>query len=84
MTVTLGADITALKRAMTAAGDLVSSSARRMRRITTASLAGLGRGGAFAIQKSFAVAGSAFNTLLKTANKHLVNLGRRELTASFG
>ena len=30
LTVTLGADITALKRAMTAAGDLVASSARRM------------------------------------------------------
>ena len=60
MTVTLGADITALKRAMTAAGDLVASSARRMRRITSASLAGLGRGGALAIRKSFAAAGTAF------------------------
>jgi len=59
MTVTLGADISALKRAMTAAGDLVSSSARRMRRITSASLAGLGKGGALALQKGFALTGTA-------------------------
>ena len=58
--VTLGADITALMRARNAAGNLGSCSACRMRGVTNASLAELGRGGAFATQKSFAVAGSAF------------------------
>ena len=59
MTVTLGADITALKRAMASAGDLVASTGRRMRRITSASLAGLGRGGALALRKGFALTGAA-------------------------
>ena len=59
MTVTLGADITALKRAMASAGDLVASTGRRMRRITSASLAGLGRGGALALKKGFALTGTA-------------------------
>jgi len=59
ITVTLGADISALKRAMTSAGDLVASSARRMSRITGAGLAGLGKGGALALQKGFALSGLA-------------------------
>jgi tape measure domain-containing protein len=59
MTVTLGADITALKRAMAGATDLVASSARRMRRLTSAGLAGLGKGGALAMQKGFAATGFA-------------------------
>ena len=46
MTVTLGADITALKRAMASATQLVGASARRMGSLAGAGLAGLGRGGA--------------------------------------
>ena len=46
LTVTLGADITALKRAMAGATELVGASASRMGRLTGAGLAGLGRGGA--------------------------------------
>lgn len=48
LTVTLGADITALKRAMAGATELVSASARRMGKLTAAGLAGLGKGGAVA------------------------------------
>ncbi len=59
MTVTLGADITALRRAMAGATDLVASSARRMRRLTSAGLAGLSKGGALAMQKGFAATGFA-------------------------
>ncbi len=59
LTVTLGADISALKRAMAGATDLVASSARRMRRLTGAGLAGLGKGGALALQKGFALTGTA-------------------------
>ncbi|MCH7228776.1 tape measure protein [Haloferula sp. A504] len=59
LTVTLGADISALKRAMAGATDLVASSARRMRRLTSAGLAGLGKGGALALQKGFALSGTA-------------------------
>jgi hypothetical protein len=59
LTVTLGADITALKRGMAAAGELVGASARRMGRITGAGLAGIGRTGAAALSKGFAVAGTA-------------------------
>jgi hypothetical protein len=44
LTVTLGADITALKRAMAGATELVGASARRMGRLTGAGLAGLGKG----------------------------------------
>ena len=51
LTVTLGADITALKLAMAGATELVGASARRMGRLTGAGLAGLGRGGAAALQK---------------------------------
>jgi tape measure domain-containing protein len=59
LTVTLGADITALKRAMAGATDLVASSARRMGRLSGAGLAGLGKGGAAALSKGFSVAGIA-------------------------
>jgi tape measure domain-containing protein len=59
LTVTLGADITALKRAMAGASELVSASARRMGKITGAGLAGLGKGGAAALSKGFSVAGTA-------------------------
>ena len=45
LTVTLGADITALKRAMASATELVGASARRMGKLTGAGLAGLGKGG---------------------------------------
>ena len=41
LTVTLGADITALKRAMAGATELVNASARRMARVTGSGLAGL-------------------------------------------
>lgn len=41
LTVTLGADITALKRAMAGATELVGASARRMGKLTGAGLAGL-------------------------------------------
>jgi hypothetical protein len=56
LTVTLGADITALKRAMAGATELVAASARRMARVTGAGLAGLGKGGAVALGKGFDVA----------------------------
>jgi len=59
LTVTLGADITALKRAMAGATELVSASARRMARVTGAGLAGLGKGGSAALSKGFAVTGIA-------------------------
>ncbi len=59
LTVTLGADITALKRAMAGATELVSASARRMAKMTGAGLAGLGKSGAVALGKGFAVTGIA-------------------------
>jgi tape measure domain-containing protein len=59
LTVTLGADITALKRAMAGATELVSASARRMGKMTSAGLAGLGKGGSAALSKGFAVSGIA-------------------------
>jgi tape measure domain-containing protein len=59
MTVTLGADITALKRAMAGATELVGASARRMSKLSGAGLAGLGKGGAAALSKGFSVAGTA-------------------------
>ena len=67
LTVTLGADITALRRAMAGATDLVSASARRMGRITGAGLAGLGKGGALALRKGFDVAGTAIRASLGAA-----------------
>lgn len=59
LTVTLGADITALKRAMAGATELVGASARRMSKMTGAGLAGLGKGGAAVLSKGFSVAGVA-------------------------
>ena len=58
LTVTLGADITALKRAMAGATELVGASARPMSKMTGAGLAGLGKGGAAALGKGFSVAGT--------------------------
>ena len=59
LTVTLGADITALKRALAGATELVSASSRRMGKMTGAGLAGLGKGGAAALGKGFEVSGIA-------------------------
>lgn len=59
LTVTLGADITALKRAMAGATELVGASARRMSKLTGSGLTGLGKGGAAALSKGFSVAGTA-------------------------
>jgi len=56
LTVTLGADITALRRAMAGATELVAASARRMGKMTSAGLAGLGKGGSAALSKGFDVA----------------------------
>ena len=67
LTVTLGADITALKRAMAGATELVGASARRMGRLTGAGLAGLGKGGAAALQKGFSVAGTAFRASINSS-----------------
>jgi tape measure domain-containing protein len=59
LTVTLGADITALKRAMAGATELVGASARHMSKLSGAGLAGLGKGGAATLSKGFSVAGVA-------------------------
>jgi hypothetical protein len=59
LTVTLGADITALKRGMAAAAQLVAVSARRMGAIGACGLAGIGRGGAAGLEGGFRVAGMA-------------------------
>jgi tape measure domain-containing protein len=67
LTVTLGADITALKRAMAGASELVSASARRMGKLTGAGLAGLGKGGAAALSKGFSVAGTALKASVGAA-----------------
>jgi tape measure domain-containing protein len=67
LTVTLGADITALKRAMAGATELVGASARRMGSLTGAGLAGLGKGGAVALQKGFSLAGTAFKASIGAA-----------------
>jgi hypothetical protein len=67
LTVTLGADITALRRAMAGATDLVASSARRMSRLTGSGLAGLGKGGAIALQKGISLAGTAIKASIGTA-----------------
>ena len=64
LTVTLGADITALKRAMAGATELVKSSARIMGKVTGASLAGLGKGGALALRKGFSLAGAGLKASL--------------------
>jgi tape measure domain-containing protein len=62
LTVTLGADITAFRRAMAGATELVAASARRMGKMTSAGLAGLGKGGSAALSKGFDVAGLALKT----------------------
>ncbi len=67
LTVTLGADITALKRAMAGATELVGASARKMGRLSGAGLAGLGKGGAAALSKGFSVAGVALKAGIGTA-----------------
>jgi tape measure domain-containing protein len=67
LTVTLGADITALKRAMAGATELVAASAKRMGKLTGAGLAGLGKGGAAALSKGFDVAGVAFKASIGAA-----------------
>jgi tape measure domain-containing protein len=61
LTVTLGADITSLKRALASATELVGASARRMGKITGAGLAGLGKGGMVAMTAGIgaAMAGAA-------------------------
>ena len=56
LTVTLGADITALQRALAGATELVAASARRMGKVTGAGLAGLGKGGAATLSKGFDLA----------------------------
>ena len=85
LTVTLGADITALKRAMAGATDLVGASARRMGKLTGAGLAGLGRGGAAALQKGFSVAGTAFKASIGAAmagGAAAVGVGMKAVTAA--
>ncbi len=67
LTVTLGADITALKRAMAGASELVGATAKRMGKLSGAGLAGLGKGGAAALQKGFGVAGLALKASLGAA-----------------
>jgi tape measure domain-containing protein len=61
LTVTLGADVTSLKRALASATELVGASARRMGKITGAGLAGLGKGGMVAMTAGIgaAMAGAA-------------------------
>ncbi|MBN8457275.1 MAG: tape measure protein [Verrucomicrobia bacterium] len=67
LTVTLGADITALKQAMAGATELVAASAKRMGKLTGAGLAGLGKGGAAALSKGFDLAGVAFKASIGAA-----------------
>jgi tape measure domain-containing protein len=67
LTVTLGADITALKRGMAAAAQLVAASARRMSAIGASGLAGIGKGGAAALEGGFRVAGTAMKASIASA-----------------
>ncbi len=67
LTVTLGADITALRKAMAGATDLVAVSARRMGKLSASGLAGLGKAGGVALQKSFSLAGTALKASLGAA-----------------
>lgn len=67
LTVTLGADITSLKRAMAGATELVGASAKRMGKLTGAGLVGLGKGGAAALSKGFSVAGTALKAGIGSA-----------------
>ena len=67
LTVTLGADITSLRRAMAGATELVAASAKRMGRLTGSGLAGLGKGSAIALQQGFNVAGIALKASIGAA-----------------
>lgn len=67
LTVTLAADITALKRGMAAASQLVAASARRMSAVSVAGLAGIGKGGAALLESGFASAGTAMNASIAPA-----------------
>jgi len=67
LNVTLGADITALRRGLAAASELVGASARRMGRISASGLAGIGRGGAAVLQKGFSIAGAAMRASIGAA-----------------
>lgn len=57
LTVTLGAEITALKRGMPAAAQLMAASARRMSAIGASGLAGIGKGGAGGLEGYFVSSG---------------------------
>lgn len=59
LTVTLGADISSLTRAMAGATAVVSATAKRMAKITGSGMAGLGKGGAAALEKGFMLSGLA-------------------------
>ena len=65
--ITLGADISALKRGMAAASQLVAASARRMSAIGASGLAGIGKGGAAALEGGFRVAGTAMKASIASA-----------------
>jgi tape measure domain-containing protein len=67
LTVTLGADISALKRGMAAASQLVAASARRMSAVSAAGLAGIGKGGAAVLESGFAAAGTAMKASIASA-----------------
>jgi hypothetical protein len=85
LTVTLGADITALKRAMAGATELVSASAVRMGRITGAGLAGIGRGGVAVLGKGLDLAGVAFKASIGAAmagGAAAVGVGVKAVTAA--
>ena len=85
LTVTLGADITALKHAMAGANELVAASAKRMGKLTGAGLAGLGKGGAAALSKGFDVAGVAFKASIGAAmagGAAAVGVGMKSVTAA--
>ena len=59
LTVTLGADFSALARGMAGATAIVSATAHRMAKITGSGMAGLGKGGAAALEKGFMLSGLA-------------------------
>ena len=87
LTVTLGADLSALKRGMAAATQLVAASARRMSAIGAAGLAGLGRGGAAALESGFSAAGSAMKASIASAlasGAAAAGVGMKAVTAAAG
>ena len=67
LTVTLGADITALKRAMAGATEFVNASARRMGKMTSAGLVGLGKGARHSWMWKSAEQGNIFPTRIGAA-----------------